>query len=391
MTLSSRVHKSRMALFLLFSCVAHGVAAYSLSRVGRYDVTLPVRPESPVVVELGPPARGASLPEAPQGAIPASCQQVALSLPAAEEHVEDAGQADAAPAPQPVPEPADTQLADNTGVLSERKETVDTFRQHAGQHGEASAVQPVKPAKVLPQPSVRETTDFLSAKREKLSYQISVLGVPAGNAVLEAVNNTGELRIISQVTSNPVFSAVYPVANTTDTRMFNGNYIITNIRQQEGASRSDLGYTLLLKEKKVFRADRIKKRYTNHPVPGDDILDIITGLYFLRRQPLDVGTSLVLNLFDSDTYAPATVRVLRRERVRLPDLRTADALVVQPVLDNDGFFHTTGDVFVWLTDDEFKVPVRVEASIALGRITVELTAAETERPGGKSTARVSGR
>jgi len=39
---------------------------------------------------------------------------------------------------------------------------------------------------------------------------------------------------------------------------------------------------------------------------------------------------------------------------------------------------------LWLTDDQFRVPVRLETSISLGKVTAELIAAESE-PGENDT------
>jgi hypothetical protein len=52
---------------------------------------------------------------------------------------------------------------------------------------------------------------------------------------------------------------------------------------------------------------------------------------------------------------------------------------VHPILKTEGFFGRSGEVLVWLTDDEKKVPVKMEAEIPLGKVTAELVSAETEK------------
>ena len=156
----------------------------------------------------------------------------------------------------------------------------------------------------------------------------------------------------------------------------------------------------MLREKNAFWVDRLKKRYANIPLPSNDVMDMISGFYYLRNQRLEVGKSVVLHLFDSSKYTETTVEVLRKEHLRLPGFREADTLVVHPILKTDGFFHSSGEIFVWLTDDEKKVPVKVEAEIPLGKVTAELVSAESseesenevqsqERPGAdvRKTAR----
>jgi Protein of unknown function (DUF3108) len=228
-------------------------------------------------------------------------------------------------------------------------------------------------------PPIRNPAEFFGAKHENLTFQLSMYGMPVGVAQLEATNSNGELRIISHVKSNAAFSLIYPVDNATETRMFNGLYIMTTIRRHEGDKQTDVGFTLCLGEKNVFWADRLNKRYYNHSVPTDQVMDTISGFYFLRNQQLEVGKSIVLNLFDNNTYAPTTVLVLRKERVTLANFREVETFVLQPQFATSGIYDKTGDLFIWLTADENRVPVKLETSIPIGRITAELVSAESEK------------
>lgn len=370
-------NKTRLMLFFLLSLFAHFVAAYALTRFGRYDFAPPVSVGRNMNIDLMQ-ALSATPPEGASETRPKPHQQPLLQTttddltPGAPATIEE--------------KKAKISSADSPATIDEMslRSSAQESRQVYG-NSEPSGID--TPPVAVPQQTkalvslatIRKVGEFFSAKSEKFAYQISLFGVPVGNARLEATNNRGELRITSAIRSNQLFSAFYPVDNATDTRLFNGRYIITNIRRHEGDFRSDIGYTLLLAEKNIFRADRLKKEYANQRVPSEDVLDIITGLYFLRNQQLVVGKNLILNLFDTADYTPTTINILRKERISLPGLREVDTLVVQPLLENDGFFHTTGGSLIWLTDDEFRVPVKVETNIALGKIKVELISAETER------------
>lgn len=227
-------------------------------------------------------------------------------------------------------------------------------------------------------PPLREAHEFLATAREKLTYRISLLGLPIGEAVIEASREQAGFHITTRIRSNSVISAIYPVDNLVETRLINGNYLVTKIRQREGGVVSDRGFTLNLRGKSAFWADLTRNLYANDPLPREDVLDLLSGFYYLRTNRLEIGKPVELHLYDSNEYAPTTVEVLRRERVTLPGSRKVDALVVHPLLKTEGFFRRSGDVLVWLTDDEYKVPVKMETTIALGRVTAELVSAESE-------------
>ena len=226
---------------------------------------------------------------------------------------------------------------------------------------------------------VRDTGEFLAPKKEKLTYRISLIKIPVGTAVMEATNDNGELRITIRITSNAVFSTVYPVDDLVETRMIKGNYLLTRVRQSEGSYRGDFGFTLMLREHKAFWVDRLTNRYDYQLLPVDDVMDAVSGFYFLRNRNLEVGNSVELHLFDSNEYSPTTVEVLRRERIGLPGGNEVDALVLHPLFKTAGFFRRTGDIMIWLTDDQFRVPVRLETHISLGKVTADLISLESEQ------------
>ncbi len=207
-----------------------------------------------------------------------------------------------------------------------------------------------------------------------------MLGLPVGSAELEAKSENGDMLITLRVRSDAVLSAIYPVDDLIETRHINGNFILTRIRQQEGTFRGDRGFTLFLREKSVFWIDRLTNRNLKEPLPNSEVLDILSGLYFIRNRPLQVGTTETLHIYDSDTYASVPVQVVRREMVHLPVFREIAALVVHPQLSTEGFFKRTGNVEIWLSDDSCKVPVKIVTSIALGRVTAELISSESQQP-----------
>jgi hypothetical protein len=195
---------------------------------------------------------------------------------------------------------------------------------------------------------------------------------------LEAKNENNEVRIILRTRTNSGLSGIYPVDDIMETRHLAGNFIITKIRQREGTFSSDIGFTIFLRDKRVFWTDRIRKRYSNETIPNSDVLDTLSSFYYLRNRPLLVGTTELLHIYDGDIYAPVPIEVLRREEVRLRNLKKVDCLLLRHVKQKGGIFRRTGDMWIWVTNDENRVPVRMETTTPLGKVTVELVSAETQ-------------
>ena len=63
--------------------------------------------------------------------------------------------------------------------------------------------------------------------------------------------------------------------------------------------------------------------------------------------------------------------VLRKEKL-VTDAGTFNTVVVQPKFELEGTFKQVGDIFIWLTDDERKFPIRIDAKIKIGTLVLKL-------------------
>lgn len=295
--------------------------------------------------------------------------------------------------PLPVPSPGGAASATNNPPPATLPEPIEpaapatvTAAGMPGPNGEP-AVHPANTA-FVPDPPVRASGEFMASRRERLVYRISLLGVPVGIAELEAANEAGELRISLKIRSDEALSAFYPVDDLIETRHINGNFIVTRIRQREGSFRSDRGFTIFIRDRKVFWIDRLTNRSTREQIPNTDVVDLLSGLYFLRNRPLQVGGEETLHIYDSDAYSEVPVTVIRSETVSLPAFREADTLLIRPRLKT-GVFRLTGELHLWLSNDRFRVPVKIAASIPLGEITAELVAAENGAAAGATADRTA--
>jgi hypothetical protein len=228
-------------------------------------------------------------------------------------------------------------------------------------------------------PPLRSGAEFVSAASERLTYRISLRGFPVGEAQLAAVNRDGRVKISARLRSSPLAEAFYRVDDTVESELVAGNYIVTTIRQHEGEFSRSAGFTIMLREKKAFSADRLRGRFVTETLPSSEVTDPITGLYFLRNRPLATGETVLLHLYDSGEYSETSVEVLRKERIRVAGLGEVATLVIRPQLSHSGLFSKTGPVEIWLTDDIFRVPVKMKTRIALGEVTAEIISSEVER------------
>ena len=100
-------------------------------------------------------------------------------------------------------------------------------------------------------------------------------------------------------------------------------------------------------------------------------LDDGSFLYFLRTIPLDVGKTYDFNRYFRPDRNPVRIRVLRKERVKVP-AGTFDAIVVQPMIKTKGIFSENGHAEVWLSDDDRHIMLQLKSKLSFGSLNLYL-------------------
>ena len=52
---------------------------------------------------------------------------------------------------------------------------------------------------------------------------------------------------------------------------------------------------------------------------------------------------------------------------------SSDVLKLKPLVQEGGLFKSEGSIVVWMTDDDSKMPVRIQTKVIVGSMNVELT------------------
>ena len=105
--------------------------------------------------------------------------------------------------------------------------------------------------------------------------------------------------------------------------------------------------------------------------------DVVGGLYYLRTLNLDPGQSIEAPVSDGKKSVMAKVEAQQREDVKT-SAGTFRTIRYEIHVFNDVLYRRPAHLYVWLTDDRRKLPVRVQVRMqfAIGTITLLLEKAE---------------
>lgn len=110
----------------------------------------------------------------------------------------------------------------------------------------------------------------------------------------------------------------------------------------------------------------------------ENVNDIVSAFYFFRTLNFDsakVGDRYFLENFYKDKVYPLDVVYLGKETVDV-EAGEFNCIMVEPMVREGGLFKNEGNIIVWLTDDEARMPVKMRSKIVIGSIEVELTSYE---------------
>jgi hypothetical protein len=212
---------------------------------------------------------------------------------------------------------------------------------------------------------------------EELVFEVRWMGLLAGSAsmaVTGQVTRDGHnvYHVRSMAESSPFFSLFYYVRDLgetfVDVRELYPWYF--RLDQREGSR--------VVQQTVTFDQQRgIAIHTKNQEAPQEvkvpvGIHDSLSSFYLVRTLPLRVGQSIHLHTFANGKTYDVEVQILRREKVEAY-WGPVDALVVRPLMRFQEILRQKGEVLIWVTDDDRRLPLRMRTAIKVGSIEATLT------------------
>lgn len=114
-----------------------------------------------------------------------------------------------------------------------------------------------------------------------------------------------------------------------------------------------------------------EKKVGSHPSVSAP-LDDAAFFYFLRTVPLEVGKSYKYDRYFQRDLNPVTIKVAKREKMKLPDGKEVNCVILNPVVGEEGVFAPRAQAMLWMTDDERRIPVQIRSKLPFGTVTLVL-------------------
>jgi hypothetical protein len=211
---------------------------------------------------------------------------------------------------------------------------------------------------------------------EHLTFSIGYGFITAGTATLavadtQTYENRLCYRILSETASNSFVDRFYKVRDTSLSLInvdgLYAHYFSKSLNEGSYHSQREV----------IFDYQALEAYYRKDAETVDTLglvtytQDVLSAMYYLRTQPLQVGETWSLPTVSGDTLTELKIKVLGRETIDVP-AGEFDCLVLEPLLTATGIFKHEGKIKVWVTDDRLHMPVLMKSKVLVGSIYAEL-------------------
>lgn len=106
-----------------------------------------------------------------------------------------------------------------------------------------------------------------------------------------------------------------------------------------------------------------------------NVQDIVSSFYYLRNHPkidkLKNGESIEIDMFFDDEIYKFKLKFIGKEEIKT-NFGKINTLKFRPLVQSGRVFKEQESLTVWISDDVNKIPLKVQASLAVGSLKAEL-------------------
>lgn len=223
---------------------------------------------------------------------------------------------------------------------------------------------------------------------ERAVYDITYFGMVAGEFSIgvepfKEINGRKVYHVLGRATSSKVFSLFYKLNDTIETFIdYDGIFphrfhiLLDESKQKRNSLElfdSEKGRTFFWNRWDHHKCGytEVKDFFPMQPFSQDSL----SSLFYIRTLPLKDGDVTTFPVVSEGKNWDAVITVLRHEVIDTP-MGPLKTIVLKPETKYQGILKKQGDSFLWVTDDDRRFMVKLEAKVKIGSIIARLKSFE---------------
>jgi len=244
------------------------------------------------------------------------------------------------------------------------------------------------------QPEIEDSEGFTGTSRrpnvdpfkvgEKVVHEVSYFAAKAGDLTMQVkpfaqVNGRKSYNFVINLESNRVFSSFFSVEDRVDT-FLDYETLIPHVLKINIKEKDKLAQSQSYFNNETLKASFWEKKYTEKAGEEErkftwDILpfsqNAFSGLFYMRVFNWKEGKQVSFRVAEDKKNIVFTGTAVGKEKLNT-EAGEFNAIKIKASIVTRGALSQTGDIFLWLSDDEHKYILRIEAKIKIGTLVSEV-------------------
>ncbi|MBK0381355.1 DUF3108 domain-containing protein [Pedobacter sp. SD-b] len=211
---------------------------------------------------------------------------------------------------------------------------------------------------------------------EKITYKLKYGFFTAAEATIQVLptdikfDNKPTYHLMVEGGTSGSFDIFYKVRNRYDSYIDQKEYtpyLYTENIREDKYTRNDKA-RFYQDQRKVVATKGVFKS------PVSQTFDLVSAYYFARNLDLSgvkIGDKLSINYFLDDEITPLDIEYLGKETIRT-NLGKIACLKFSPSIRPGRVFRKDSKLYLWISDDANRIPVKAKAEVLVGSINLEI-------------------
>lgn len=219
---------------------------------------------------------------------------------------------------------------------------------------------------------------------ERLEYRVHYGFVTAGKGVVEVkplpvyVKGRKCYHIVGSARSAKTFDWFFPVRDKYETFVDEKAMVPWKFKRVIKEGKFDWYGEIEFDHYKHKAYETRRTRVLPPQDIPDGIQDVLSAMYFARTQ--DFSNAKPGDIFVSKNFIDKKVHDLEVEFIGRETLKIGShkykTVKLKPLVQEGGLFKHEGDMFLWISDDQNKIPIRMESAVVVGAVKADLIRAQ---------------
>ncbi|WP_113651693.1 DUF3108 domain-containing protein [Pedobacter namyangjuensis] len=222
--------------------------------------------------------------------------------------------------------------------------------------------------------------DPIFKEGEVLSYKLKYGFITAAEATIKVLpsdmkfDDKPTYRLSVDARTSGTFDVFYKIRDHYDSYIDKTN--LTPYFYQENIREAS--YRRTDKARFHQEAKKVVANKGTFTTPTTQTFDLVSAYYFARSldiSKLKIGDEFKLNYFLSDEISQLQIEYVGKETIKTK-LGNIRCLKFSPSIKPGRIFKKDSKLYLWITDDGNRVPVKAQVEILVGAVTMEIKSAE---------------